>query len=132
MIVSVLDHFASNADADDEDQDGLSKEFRQRNIANDSKFQHIPDTTKERDILYITGPSGSGKSTYTPKYLDPYITSSRAVTFIYFQSPIGREHRQYQADEDQARRLAAHGSNKGQRVQGVGVHLRRHRRHIRQ
>jgi energy-coupling factor transporter ATP-binding protein EcfA2 len=50
----------------------LIKEFRQLKIANDSKFQHIPDTTKEREILYITGPSGSGKSTYTRKYLEQY------------------------------------------------------------
>ena len=54
MIVSVSDHFASNAD-DDEDQNGLIKEVRQLN----SKFQHILDTTKEREILYSTGPSGS-------------------------------------------------------------------------
>ncbi|MFM7982491.1 MAG: hypothetical protein ACKPKO_24535, partial [Candidatus Fonsibacter sp.] len=40
MIVGVSDHFASNAD--DEDQNGLIKEFRQPKIANDSKFQHIP------------------------------------------------------------------------------------------
>ena len=51
MIVSVWDHFASNAD-DDEDRNGLIKEFRRLNIANDSKFQHIPDTTKERDTLH--------------------------------------------------------------------------------
>ena len=73
-IVSVSDHFASNADADDEeDQNGLIKEFRQLEIANDSKFQHIPDTTKERETLYNTGPSGSGKSTYTRKYLEQYV-----------------------------------------------------------
>jgi hypothetical protein len=36
------------------------------------KFQHVPDDTKERDILYITGPSGSGKSTYTLNYLKEY------------------------------------------------------------
>ena len=35
-------------------------------------FQQIPDTTKERDILYITGPSGSGKSTYVVNYLKEY------------------------------------------------------------
>ena len=69
MIVSVSDHFASNAD-DGKEQDGLIKEFRQLKIANDSKFQHIPDTTKGREILYITGPSRSGKSTYTRKYLE--------------------------------------------------------------
>ena len=51
MIVSVSDHFASNAD-DDQDQNGLIKEFRQLKIANDSKFQHTPDTTKKRDTLH--------------------------------------------------------------------------------
>jgi ABC-type glutathione transport system ATPase component len=109
MIVSVSDHFASNAD-DDQDQNGLIKEFRQLKIANDSKFQHIPDTTKEREILYITGPSGSGKSTYTRKV-------SRAVRLqvqeqadlFVFSSPVGREPRQYQAQRNQARRLPAHG-----------------------
>ena len=50
MIVSVSDHFVSNAD--DDDQNALIKEFRQLKIANDSKFQHIPDTTKERDTLH--------------------------------------------------------------------------------
>ena len=50
MIVSVSDHFASNGD--DEYRSGLIKEFRQLKIANDSKFQHIPDTTKERDPLH--------------------------------------------------------------------------------
>jgi hypothetical protein len=36
------------------------------------KFQQIPDDTRERDILYITGPSGSGKSTYVVNYLNEY------------------------------------------------------------
>ena len=52
--------------------DGVLKEFKQLKIANDSKFQQIPDDTKAREILYITGPSGSGKSTYTRKYLEQY------------------------------------------------------------
>ena len=47
-VVSVSDQFASNAKEGD---DGLIKEFRQLKIANDSKFQHIPDTTKERSIF---------------------------------------------------------------------------------
>jgi energy-coupling factor transporter ATP-binding protein EcfA2 len=67
-VVSVSDQFLNNK----EEKDNLIKEFRQLKIANDSKFQHIPDTTKEREILYITGPSGSGKSTYTRKYLEQY------------------------------------------------------------
>ena len=67
-VVSVSDQFLNNNGK--EEKDNLIKEFRQLKIANDSKFQHIPDTTKEREILYITGPSGSGKSTYTRKYLE--------------------------------------------------------------
>ena len=70
-VVSVSDQFL-NSKQQQEPDDGLIQELRQLKIANDSKFQHIPDTTKERDILYITGPSGSGKSTYTRKYLEQY------------------------------------------------------------
>ena len=69
-IVSVSDQFLNSNQK--EPSDNLINEFRQLKIANDSKFQHIPDTTKEREILYITGPSGSGKSTYTRKYLEQY------------------------------------------------------------
>jgi energy-coupling factor transporter ATP-binding protein EcfA2 len=69
-VVSVSDQFLNNNGK--EEKDNSIKEFRQLKIANDSKFQHVPDTTKEREILYITGPSGSGKSTYTRKYLEQY------------------------------------------------------------
>ena len=90
MIVSVTDHFAGNAD--EEDRNGLIKEFRQLKIANDSKFQHIPDTTKEKEILYITGPSGPGKSTYTRKYLAQYVKTVQRQTHVFIvQSPVGRE-----------------------------------------
>ena len=67
-VISVTDRHAPTADA----EDGLIREFRQLRVANDSKFQQVPDTTKEREILYITGPSGSGKSTYTRKFLEQY------------------------------------------------------------
>ncbi|MFM7978980.1 MAG: hypothetical protein ACKPKO_06650, partial [Candidatus Fonsibacter sp.] len=50
-IVSFSDQFASNA----KEQDGRIKEFRQLKLASDSKFQHIPDTTKERQ-RYSTSP----------------------------------------------------------------------------
>ena len=56
-VVSVSDQFLNSKQQ--EPDDSLIQEFRQLKIANDSKFQHIPDTTKEREILYITGPSGS-------------------------------------------------------------------------
>jgi len=46
-----------NPDLNDHD----ATDFKHLKIANESKFQQIPDTTTERQILYITGPSGSGK-----------------------------------------------------------------------
>ena len=67
MIVSVTDQFQSN---DKEENDGIIKEFKRLQISNDSKFQQVANTTKEREILYITGCSGSGKSTYTRKFIE--------------------------------------------------------------
>lgn len=36
------------------------------------KFQQLPNTKSEREILYIAGPSGSGKSTYAKNYMKQY------------------------------------------------------------
>jgi Cdc6-like AAA superfamily ATPase len=41
-------------------------------IPNNCTFQLVPDTSHERDILYITGASGSGKSTFTRQYIEQY------------------------------------------------------------
>ena len=46
--------------------------FRKLKISNDSKLQLIPDTKKERQIIYVTGPSGSGKSTFCCNFLLEY------------------------------------------------------------
>mgnify|MGYP006188377823 CR=1 FL=1 len=83
-MVSVSDQFANGNQK--EASDGLIQEFRQLKIANDSKFQHVPDTTKEREILYITGPSGSGKSTYTRKYLEQYKKKYENLEIYLFSS----------------------------------------------
>ena len=86
-MVSVSDQFLnSSSNQNKEPSDGLIQEFRQLKIANDSKFQHIPDTTKEREILYITGPSGSGKSTYTRKYLEQYKKKYKSREIYLFSS----------------------------------------------
>ncbi len=52
----------------DGDEEDISKVFNTMTL-HQGKFQHIPDTTKERGILYISGPSGSGKTTYTKNYI---------------------------------------------------------------
>ena len=64
-MISVSDKFRK-------DEDALIKEFKQLKIPNDARLQQIPDTTKEREIVYMTDPSGSGKSTYTRKYLEQW------------------------------------------------------------
>ena len=83
-VASVSDQFAHTNQ--DEASDGLIKEFRQLKIANDSKLQQVPDTTKEKEILYITGPSGSGKSTYTRKYLEQHKKKYKTRDIYLFSS----------------------------------------------
>jgi len=55
----------------EDDVEEVNREYTHLNL-DDGKFQQIPDTTANRQILYITGASGSGKSTYTLKYLQEY------------------------------------------------------------
>ena len=37
------------------DDETLIKEFKQLKIPNDAKLQQVPDTTKEREIVYMSG-----------------------------------------------------------------------------
>ena len=78
--ISVTDKFSAKED------DTLIKEFKQLKIPNDAKFQQIPDTTKEREIIYITGPSGIGKSTYVRKYLEQYKKKNKDKPIYMFSS----------------------------------------------
>ena len=69
MVVSVSDSMPEEQETYNK---GLIKEFKRLKLSKDSHFQHVPDTTRERDILYLTGASGSGKSYATRKYLEEY------------------------------------------------------------
>ena len=53
------------------DEDVIYKCFTQIDLT-DGKFEPCPDTSHERDILYMAGPSGSGKSTLLRLYLNNY------------------------------------------------------------
>ena len=55
----------------EDDVEEINREYTHLNL-DEGKFQQIPDTTANRNILYITAPSGAGKSTYTLKYLQEY------------------------------------------------------------
>ncbi len=41
-------------------------------VDDDYSFQLIPNTKKEREILYVVGQSGSGKSYFCTQYLKQY------------------------------------------------------------
>ena len=83
MIVSVTDQFQNN---DKEENDDIIKEFKRLQISNDSKFQQVANTTKEREILYITGCSGSGKSTYTRKFIEEMRKVKKDIPVYLFSS----------------------------------------------
>jgi predicted AAA+ superfamily ATPase len=78
-VISVSDKF-------NKDDEALIKEFKQLKIPNDAKLQQVPDTTKEREIVYMTGPSGSGKSTYTRKYLEQWKKKNKDKEIYMFSS----------------------------------------------
>jgi type II secretory ATPase GspE/PulE/Tfp pilus assembly ATPase PilB-like protein len=52
--------------------DNDATDFKKLKIANESKFQLVPNVNTERQIIYVTGPSGSGKSTFCCNYLKEY------------------------------------------------------------
>ena len=49
MLVSVSDTIAEEPETDNKP---LIKEFKRLKLSKDSHFQHVPDTTRERDILF--------------------------------------------------------------------------------
>lgn len=54
------------------EEKGQKRTYKHVELPEGSKFQLVPNTTKEREIIYITGPSGSGKSTFTSNYIKEY------------------------------------------------------------
>ena len=82
MVVSVsTDHNEENKEGDE-----LIREFRRLAIPNDSKFQQMPDTIKQSEILYITGCSGSGKSTYTRKFIEQLKKAKKDIPIYLFSA----------------------------------------------
>ena len=60
---------------------------KQLKLDKEGKYIHIPNTSQERDILYITGPSGSGKSWYANTYIKNY-KKAHPKNEIYIFSPV--------------------------------------------
>jgi len=54
------------------EEEGQKRTYKHVELPEGSKFQLVPNTTKEREIIYITGLSGSGKSTFTSNYIKEY------------------------------------------------------------
>jgi len=75
----------------DVDHDGLSPNdgFKTMKLK-EGKFEQVPNTKQERDILYITGASGSGKSYYASKYIRNYKKAHKDSP-IYIFSPVAED-----------------------------------------
>lgn len=56
----------------DDQEDDVDKTFTRLDLPDDMKFQQVPNTSTEREVLYVTGASGSGKSTYIYRYCSLY------------------------------------------------------------
>ena len=54
-VISVSDKF-------NKDDEALIKEFKQLKMPNDTKLQQVPDTSKEREIVYMTGPAVAARA----------------------------------------------------------------------
>jgi len=61
-----------DGEPNDDSDDDKGRVFKSLKLNADSKFQQIPNTDTEREIMYITGASGSGKSTYIKNYVKQY------------------------------------------------------------
>lgn len=68
-----------------EGDDEIKKKFNSLKL-DSAKFQQIPDTDKEREIIYITGPSGSGKSTYSANYIKQYKKNKKGNEIYLFSA----------------------------------------------
>jgi len=66
------------------EEEGQKRTYKHVELPEGSKFQLVPNTTKEREIIYITGPSGSGKSTFTSNYIKEFKKKFKgADIFLY-------------------------------------------------
>lgn len=52
--------------------EGARHEYPEIKLRDGETFQHVPNTTADREILYVVGQSGSGKSYYTAQYCLQY------------------------------------------------------------
>jgi len=57
---------------DNTDETKIKKSFTKLELPDNLQFQLVPDTSHERDIMYVTGQSGSGKSYFIKEYLKEY------------------------------------------------------------
>lgn len=69
-----------------EEDDEINKKFDTLNLNSNSKFQHLPNSESEREILYVCGPSGSGKSTYTKNYIKQFKKLKKNYPIYLFSS----------------------------------------------
>jgi len=73
-------------DKNETDDDAIVKEFKGYTIADEGKFQHLPNFALEREIGYITAPSGAGKSYYIKNYCKEWLKKHKDNGIFMFSS----------------------------------------------
>ncbi len=68
------------------EDDEYVKSFTKIELPQASRFSHIPDPEKNRDVTYIVGPSGSGKTTYTTAYIKEILKIHKDYKVILFST----------------------------------------------
>lgn len=68
------------------DEKGQKRKYKHIDLPAGSSFQLVPNTTKEREIIYITGPSGSGKSTFTSNYIKEFKKKFKNADIFLFSA----------------------------------------------
>ena len=68
------------------EEEGQKRTYKHVELPMGSKFQLVPNTTKEREIIYITGPSGSGKSTFTSNYIKEFKKKFKGADIYLFSA----------------------------------------------
>jgi energy-coupling factor transporter ATP-binding protein EcfA2 len=69
-----------------QEEAGQKRTYKHVDLPAESKFQLVPNTTKEREIIYITGPSGSGKSTFTSNYIKEFKKKFKSADIYLFSA----------------------------------------------
>ena len=72
----------------EDDEDEYIKSVKEIQLQGDNKFELVPNTKADRDVIYYSGPAGSGKSYLMASYLRNYKKSFKSNGLLISWSSI--------------------------------------------